>query len=87
MTPKLSDEQRHAVAQNPGNPIHVVDAVSQEKFVLLPEQTYLRVRALFDTGEFDIRETYAVQDRVADEAWSDPGDAEYDDYDAHRKNA
>jgi hypothetical protein len=87
MIAKLSDEQRQAIDQNPGGPIDVVDTVSQERFVLLPALAYQRVRALLDTNEVNIRDTYSVQDRVADEAWSHPGDADYEDYDDHRKNA
>ena len=32
--------------------------------------------------DFDIRDTYAAQDAVAESAWSHPGDAEYDNYDS-----
>jgi hypothetical protein len=45
---------------------------------------YERFRALFETDDFDIRETYAAQDAASDAAWSHPDAAAYDNYDAHR---
>lgn len=80
----LSDEQRQAIEQNPGAPIDVIDPISQARFVLLPAQAFHRVRALLGPDEFTIEETYALQDQAADEAWSHPGDADYDQYDVHR---
>ncbi len=85
MMVKLSDEQRQAIEQNPGRPIDVVDAVTRERFVLLPAGAYERVRTFLDADEFDIQDTYTLQDQAADQAWSHPGDADYDQYDAHRK--
>ena len=85
MTAKLSDEQRQAIQQENGTPVYVVDTESQSKYVLISVEDYQRVRALFETDDFDISDTYVLQDNVAEEAWSHPDDAAYDDYDAHRK--
>ncbi len=64
----------------------VVDADTQEKWVLLPAGTYQKVRALLGDDTFDIRETYPLQERVAAaEGWNDPAMDDYNDYDAHRK--
>jgi hypothetical protein len=84
MTTSLSDEQRQALEQG-GGPVYVVDPTSRATYVLLPEATYQRIAALFGGPDaFELQETYAVQDEAAAQAWSDPADAEYDDYDAHR---
>jgi hypothetical protein len=66
--------------------VFVVDADTQEKWVLLPAGTYQKVRALLGDDTFDIRETYPLQERVAAaEGWNDPAMDDYNDYDAHRK--
>jgi hypothetical protein len=87
MTPKLTSEQRQAIdEQQPGQPVYVVDADTQEKWVLVPDGTYQKIRALLGDDTFDIRETYPMQDRVAAAAgWDDPAMDDYNDYDTHRK--
>lgn len=85
MTPQLTDEQRQALEETAeSGPVTVIDSASGRKFVLLSAALYDRYRALFETEEFDIRETYAAQDAAADSAWSHPDDAAYDNYDANR---
>lgn len=85
MTTALTEEQRQALAEGHGAPIYVVDTISQSQYVLLPAGTYQRIRSLFGGDDsFDIRETYVVQDKAADEAWSHSQDSAFDDYDAHR---
>jgi hypothetical protein len=86
MTPLLTDEQRQALDETAaGGPVTVVDAASGQKFVLLSASLYDRYRALFETEQFDIQETYAAQDAVVDTAWSHPDDAAYDHYDGNRR--
>jgi hypothetical protein len=87
MTPKLTSEQRQAIdAQQPGQPVYVVDADTQEKWVLVPDGTYQKIRALIGDDTFDIRETYPLQEKAAGAAgWDDPAMDDYNDYDAHRK--
>ncbi len=83
MTPILTDEQRHALEQtNELGPVTVVDASSGREFVLVSASLYKRLQALLEGDTFDIRETYAAQDAAADQAWDDPGDADYDQYDS-----
>ena len=72
---KLSEEQREALRQ--GKPVYVVDADTKASYVLLPEDSYQKVRALFETDDFDISDTYPLQDQVAEQAWSHPDDAAY----------
>ncbi len=84
MTPQLTDEQRQALEEtSETGPVTVIDSANGRKFVLLSAAVYERYRALFETEEFDIRETYAAQDVAADAAWSHPDDAAYDNYDAN----
>jgi hypothetical protein len=85
MMPNLSDEQRSAIEQQAGGPSYVVDPVKHTEYVLIPAEVYQRVRALLETEEFDLRETYAAQDQSLGAAgWNDPAMDAYNDYDAHR---
>jgi hypothetical protein len=85
MSANISDELRREIAREKGAPVYLVDAEAGEQYVVISAQAYDRIRALFgDSDPFDISETYAVQDRAAEQAWSHPDDAAYDDYDAHR---
>jgi hypothetical protein len=87
MTVTLSAEQRDALQHRGDAPVFVRDPESQEMYVLMPAGDYRRVQALFESEEFDIRESYPLQDRVAVvEGWDDPAMDDYNDYDAHRKN-
>ena len=82
----LTDEQRDALDSSQGSPVYVVDPKSQSTYVLIRTDAFQRICSLFGGEDpFDISETYVVQYRAADEAWSHPEDAAYDDYDANRK--
>ena len=85
MTPKLSDEQRQAIEEHQGEPVYVVDTVKQTQYVLIPAEAYQRMRALFESDTFDIRETYVAQEQALGKAgWDDPAMDAYNDYDSHR---
>ena len=60
----------------------MTDSSVAQWFASVIAALYDRYRALFETDDLDIRETYAAQDAAADAAWSDPDDAAYDNYDA-----
>jgi hypothetical protein len=86
MSITLSAEQRQAIAAHPGQPVELVDEVSRAKFVLLPAEQFERIKALFSSDDFDVRETYAAQSAaLAAAGWDDPALDVYNDYDAHRK--
>jgi hypothetical protein len=88
MSVTLSKEQQEALKRQGDAPIHVLDPEKQDWYVLLPIKDYQRVRALFEGDEFDIRETYPLQERVAAvEGWADPAMEVYDNYGAHREKA
>lgn len=78
---QLSDEQRTALGVRPGHPLHVVDPVTQRPYVLLPEESYLRFRALFEEDPFDVSEACPLVDEVASEGWDDPEMSPYDGLD------
>lgn len=41
---QLSQDQRNAVASNPGRPLRLIDPATDQAFVLLPEADYERLR-------------------------------------------
>jgi hypothetical protein len=85
MAPKLSDEQRSAIEQHAGQPVYVIDTVNETEYVIIPAEVYGRVRALLESDEFDVRETYAAQEQALGKSgWDDPAMDAYDNYDAHR---
>ncbi len=85
MTPKLSDEQRRAIEDHPDNPVVVIDDATKRRYVLLPEDIYVRLQAVVTSGVLDIRDTYAAQEQAALAAgWDDPALDAYNDYNAHR---
>jgi hypothetical protein len=82
MTLKLTNEMRHALEQNPGQPVRLEDEQSHN--VLLPLATYERVESLFADDSFDVRDTYAAQSGAAGSTgWDDAEMEVYDNYDAH----
>ena len=83
---RLSDEQRAALGGQPGQPLQVVDPVTRRPYVLLPEEAYLRVRALFEEDPFEVSEAYPLADEVARKAgWDDPEMDRYDALDPRRQ--
>ena len=86
MSITLSAEQRQAIAAHPGEPVELVDEVSQARFILLPAEQFERIKTLLSSDDFDVRETYAAQSAaLAAAGWDDPALDIYNDYDAHRK--
>jgi uncharacterized protein (DUF1330 family) len=81
MNPKLSEEQREALLQQPGKPLTVEDDQTRLQYVIIPFETFQRVQALFDEDEFQIKETYASQFAAMNtqDCWDAPGMDDYDD--------
>ena len=78
--PHLSDEQLNALAQQPpGQPLYVVGSNDNDQYVLLNAKEYQKYRALFESDDFDISETYGAQEQALGEAWSAPGLDDYND--------
>jgi hypothetical protein len=63
-------------------PVDIVDPDTQSRYVLLPAETYQRLRALVEADEFDVREAHSLADKVADkEGWNDKAMDAYDQLD------
>ena len=85
MTPKLSDDQRKAIEQYPGQPVTVEDDRTQAVYVLLPIETYQKVQSLLsDDSELTPEEMLAAAAEALDNpsGWGAPGMEEYDHYDS-----
>jgi hypothetical protein len=84
MTTKLSDDLRQALEQE-GGPVHLVDAATNERYVIMRAEQYEKAKALFEEEAFDPRELYPlVEESFRKAGWDDPEMDVYNDYDAHR---
>ena len=80
MTPRLSEDQRHAIEEHGGTPVHVVDADTNANYVLMRAEQFEALRFLFSDEEFNPRDAYPFVDRVmAEDDASDPTLASYQD--------
>lgn len=90
MAPRINEEIRKALQQQPGKPLEVEDDQTHRKYVVIPAETFQKVRALFyDDSQFDPSEAYPLLDETfgGAEGWDAPGMEAYDNYDAHRPQA
>jgi len=54
MAPKINEEIRQALQQQPGKPLEVEDDQTHAKYVVIPAEAFQKVQALFyDDSEFD----------------------------------
>ena len=85
---ELTIEQRQAVAQQSDNPPRAVDPDTHTTYVLIPEQTYVRVKALLDEkadNQF-LRDMHPhVMEVFGREGWDDPAMDIYNDLDPRRQ--
>jgi hypothetical protein len=85
MTTKLSDDLREALEQESSSPVHLVDATTNAKYVIMRADQYDRIKAQLDEKPFDPRELYSlVEASFLRAGWDDPEMDVYNDYDAHR---
>jgi hypothetical protein len=81
MMPKLTDELRQALAQQPGEPLQVEDPVTHARYVLLKLDVYEQLqRAMaYDASEPDPRDFYPAFAEAVKEDIDAPGMERYDD--------
>ena len=83
VTTKLTDEQLRAIADQPGEPVRLVDPTSKRVYVLLNEAVYERMRELVEG--FRPQETYSAIDQAFAAGWNDPRMDDYDRYEEMKK--
>jgi hypothetical protein len=66
MTTKLSDELRLALEKDSGIPVHLVDAMTNQSYVIMRADLYEKVRMVFEREDhdFDPREAYPFVDEA-----------------------
>ena len=66
MTTNLSDDLRQAIEKEGGSPVHLVDAVTNLRYVLMRAEHYEKVKAVFEREDRDIdpREAYPFVEQV-----------------------
>jgi hypothetical protein len=88
MTPRLTPEMRDAITEHPGQPIYVVDAESQAKYVLIPADTYQKVQALiYDDSEPNPDEFLPLAEEAFRDDWNAPGMDAYDRPDSSKPSS
>jgi hypothetical protein len=85
MAPTLSDEQRQALADRPGDPLVVEDPDTRTQYVLLPLDIYQQLLQQVRDSEPDPRAFYSAFAQAIKDDLDAPGMEDYDNYDAHRK--
>lgn len=85
---ELTIEQRQAVAREGEVPPRAIDPDTKTTYVLVPEQVYNRVKALFnadDENQF-VRDMYPhVMEVFGKAGWDDPAMDVYNDLDPRRQ--
>jgi hypothetical protein len=86
MAPKLTDEQRQALASHPSEPVVVEDPQNRTQYVLLRLDVFRNLQRLaYDDSEVPPSAFYPAFAAAVKEDVDAPGMDEYDQYDAHRK--
>jgi len=80
MTPKLTQELRQALAQQPGQPLQVEDPVTHARYVLVQLDVYERLQHAmdYDASEPDPRAFYPAFAEAVKENLDAPGMEHYD---------
>jgi hypothetical protein len=80
MTPKLTQELRRALAEQPGQPLTVEDPVTHAQYVLVERDVYERLQHALDddAGEPDPRAFYPAFARAVKDDLDAPGMERYD---------
>jgi hypothetical protein len=75
----LTQEQKQLLQQTTGEPPRLLDPDTKREYVLLPAETYQRLRDVL--GDLDPRGTYPLLHRaLRDEGWDEPHMDEYNRY-------
>lgn len=65
MTAKLTDEQRRAIEQHPGEPVPVEDDETKQVYVIVDQQTHERAMRALQREEEDVAAIQAGLDAAA----------------------
>lgn len=85
MIAKLTAEQAQALRDNDQQPTPVIDPATQERYVLIPQDRYDRLRSLLEDEPFTLAEQRRLlQDMGRRAGWDDPEMDGYDHYDELR---
>ena len=81
MALQLTEEMRNVIRRQPDLPISVVDPETRLSYVLLPADTFERVRALlYDDSDAAPDELLPLAHEAFQQDWDAPGMDEYADY-------
>lgn len=78
MATDLTSELRQAIDAAKGNPIEIVDAQTNEKFILLRAEVYDQLKSSILPDDWSPRGMYETMAKVMEDDWSDPRMDSYD---------
>jgi hypothetical protein len=85
MRPMLTDELARALDAQGGAPLCAVHPVTGKVFVVVSEESYSRLKPLFEPEPLSIEEKqFQLQQAGQRAGWDDPKMDAYDNYDEHR---
>ncbi|MCE9532742.1 MAG: hypothetical protein K8T89_16720 [Planctomycetes bacterium] len=77
MQTTLTAEQSRAIAENPDEPLRLIDPATNGSFVVISSEKYEQVKSLL-AKEFQPSEAYPAIDRAFADGWDAPGMDDYD---------
>jgi len=81
MTPVITDQMRHALDAEHGQPVKIVDEQTSRIYYVISAEQFETMRGLFVDGDFQPREMYPLIAKTAAEAgWDIPAMDAYDSY-------
>jgi hypothetical protein len=74
MTPKLTDDQRHAIQEHGGAPIYLVDETTSVSYVLMRAELFESMKAPSDVDE--VSSMYPLVADISPDDWEDASNYE-----------
>ncbi len=78
MATDLTSELRQAIEAANGRPVEIVDAKTNEKFILLRSEVYDQLKSSILQDDWSPRRMYDTMAKVMEDDWSDPRMDSYD---------
>jgi hypothetical protein len=74
MTPKLTEDQRHAIQEHGGAPIYLLDETTSVGYVLMRAEQFEKMKTLSDAD--DVSSMYPLLAEISPDDWEDASNYE-----------
>jgi hypothetical protein len=86
MITQLTPEQQEATQRHGASPLPIVDPATNRRYVLMSQDQYERLKALWESGPLtDLEQRQLLQDAGRRAGWDDPAMDAYDSYDEYKR--